>query len=123
MTHSLRLQRSRKKGYRTPEGTIYVGRPTIWGNPFQAKKFGHTKSVNLHRRWINGNIGALILGRLGFTSEEIDSLTRWRARLLPRLHELVDKPLQCWCSTKAPCHADTLMKTAKQSVEYERCVL
>ena len=29
-----RIQRQRTKGWRMPEGAIYVGRPTVWGNPF-----------------------------------------------------------------------------------------
>ncbi len=29
-----RIQRKRTKGWRMPEGAVYVGRPTIWGNPF-----------------------------------------------------------------------------------------
>lgn len=29
-----RLQRQRTKGWRMPEGAIYVGRPSPWGNPF-----------------------------------------------------------------------------------------
>lgn len=32
-----RIQRSRKKGWRMPEGAIYVGRPSRWGNPFPWK--------------------------------------------------------------------------------------
>lgn len=30
-----RIQRKRTKGWRMPEGAIYVGRPTKWGNPIQ----------------------------------------------------------------------------------------
>ena len=30
-----RIQRQRVKGWRMPEGAVYVGRPTIYGNPFQ----------------------------------------------------------------------------------------
>lgn len=30
-----RIQRSREKGWTMPDGAIYVGRPTRWGNPFQ----------------------------------------------------------------------------------------
>ena len=30
-----RIQRQRTRGWRMPEGAIYVGRPTRWGNPFQ----------------------------------------------------------------------------------------
>lgn len=29
-----RIQRKRSKGWRMPEGAVYVGRPTKWGNPF-----------------------------------------------------------------------------------------
>lgn len=29
-----RIQRKRTKGWRMPEGAVYVGRPTKWGNPF-----------------------------------------------------------------------------------------
>ena len=28
-----RIQRKRRKGWRIPEGTVYVGRPTKWGDP------------------------------------------------------------------------------------------
>ena len=31
-----RIQRQRTKGWRMPEGAVYVGRPTKWGNPFEA---------------------------------------------------------------------------------------
>jgi hypothetical protein len=29
-----RIQRKRTKGWKIPEGAVYVGRPTIYGNPF-----------------------------------------------------------------------------------------
>jgi hypothetical protein len=29
-----RIQRQRTKGWRMPEGAIYVGRPSVWGNPW-----------------------------------------------------------------------------------------
>jgi hypothetical protein len=30
----VRIQRRRVKGWRMPEGAVYVGRPSRWGNPF-----------------------------------------------------------------------------------------
>lgn len=30
----IRIQRKRIKGWKMPQNTIYVGRPTLWGNPF-----------------------------------------------------------------------------------------
>lgn len=32
-----RIQRKRIKGWRMPEGAVFVGRPTKWGNPFQLR--------------------------------------------------------------------------------------
>lgn len=29
-----RIQRQRTKGWRMPEGAVYVGRPSRWGSPF-----------------------------------------------------------------------------------------
>ena len=37
-----RIQRRRTKGWRMPEGAIYVGRPTIWGNPYRVIRQGKT---------------------------------------------------------------------------------
>ena len=36
--HPQRIQRKRTKGWRMPEGAVYVGRPTKYGNPFEAYK-------------------------------------------------------------------------------------
>lgn len=35
MSAPQRIQRKRTKGWRMPEGAVYVGRPTKWGNLFQ----------------------------------------------------------------------------------------
>lgn len=34
----VRIQRRRAPGWRMPEGAIYVGRPSRWGNPFWVGK-------------------------------------------------------------------------------------
>ena len=31
----IRIQRRRTKGWRMPDGAVYLGRPTKWGNPFE----------------------------------------------------------------------------------------
>lgn len=38
MSAPRRIQRKRTAGWRMPDGAVYVGRPTRWGNPF---KLGH----------------------------------------------------------------------------------
>lgn len=117
---AVRLQRSRKKGTRTPPGAIYVGRPTRWGNPFMVARFGHMKAINLHRAWLHGRIAALSLERLGFCPVEIDALFRMRARVLTEIHALAGHSLTCWCPLTSPCHADLLLHLAAQHSEIER---
>lgn len=108
-----RLQRSRKRGYRTPPGVVYVGRPTVFGNPFRTDRFGHARSVLLYRRWIAHELSALRLEALGFHPSEIDALTRLRERLDTRLPDLAGRSLQCWCPvTSRWCHADVLIDIA-----------
>ncbi len=41
MTTPLRIQRMRAKGWRMPDGAIYVGRPSMWGNPFRVGQRWH----------------------------------------------------------------------------------
>lgn len=64
-----RIQRKRTKGWRMPDGAIYVGRPTKWGNPFRVesdwllwtgvalgfkgdKLSRHRAAVHLYRAWL-----------------------------------------------------------------------
>jgi hypothetical protein len=120
MNHPKRLQRPRRRGYRTPPGVIYVGRPTIWGNPFQGRA-GHCEAVKLHSFWLAGELGALTLERLRFSPGEIDALTRLRQRVLSRVHELAGRDLQCWCPTTALCHADALLMRLTALSRTEAC--
>lgn len=108
-----RHQRSRRKGARTPEGVLYCGRPTIRGNPFSAKRFGHARSVRLFRAWLKGRLGALTLERLGFCPAEIEALERQRMKLLDHLRWLRGRDLQCWCPLSSNwCHVDVLIEVA-----------
>ena len=34
----IRIQRKRTKGWRMPENTVYVGRGSVWGNPYYAHR-------------------------------------------------------------------------------------
>ena len=116
-----RIQRSRKKGFITPPDVIYVGRPTMWGNPFKHRQWGHAKAVNLHRRWLEGDLAALSLERLGFCPAEVDALQRLRIRVLTGLHTLAGHDLACWCPLSTPwCHAELLLDMAPSYADFER---
>ena len=83
-----RVQRKRTKGWRMPANTLYVGRPSRWGNPFDVESYGRERSMVLYRN-----------------------------NVLPRLDltELRGKNLACWCSLDdEPCHADILLEAANR---------
>lgn len=111
-----RVTRPRGRGWRVPEGTVYVGRPTLWGNPFTGTGAGHARSVILHREWLRGRIGALTLERsLRFCPAQIDAIERLRRRVIANLPRLRGRHLACWCpQTSAWCHANTLLDLANR---------
>jgi hypothetical protein len=85
-----RIQRKRKKGWKMPEGAIYVGRPTRFGNPFSVEGFGRNLAVfNFRQRMRN-----MQLVNPSF------------------FDELRGKDLACWCPLDKPCHADVLLEIA-----------
>lgn len=116
-----RIARRRGRNAPLPEGAIYVGRPTMWNNPFSGRQWGHAKSVKLHRRWLNHEIGALTLEKMGFCPAEIDAMERLRIRVLDRLHTLAEHDLACWCPLSSQwCHADNLLELAPVYADYNR---
>lgn len=93
-----RLSRSRSSGSKLPEGTVYVGRPTVWGNPFSSQT--HEDAAGEFRRWL------LDPDRL--------ELTEKRRRILKMLRQLEGRNLSCWCPPGASCHGDTLLELANR---------
>lgn len=106
MTAPVRIQRHRTKGWRMPEGAVYVGRPTRWGNPFRPtdldlhdRPLGLLRSVELDR-----------LATLRFVEEgEPEDVERWLAPLRSAT------ALVCWCPVGQPCHADTLIELLREA--------
>jgi hypothetical protein len=93
-----RIQRKRLAGWKMPENTVYVGRPTIWGNPFDMSR-GETRMSVLtwYRMWLTGKknkAGSNLL----------------REKVLAQVYTLRGKNLACWCPLDQPCHADILLE-------------
>ncbi|WP_109808392.1 DUF4326 domain-containing protein [Sphingosinithalassobacter portus] len=110
-----RIQRTRRRFNFTPPGAVYVGRPTLWSNPFSGRaRIGHKRSVILYRAWVTGSLDPSTLLRIGVFSEaEVFALRRWRDRLIAALPQLRGRNLQCWCPlTSDWCHAETLLRLA-----------
>jgi hypothetical protein len=89
-TKPVRIQLSRKKGWRMPENTVKVSRPGKWGNPFTVEDYGRQIAVSNYRIRLHGliDIGAVDLA------------------------ELRGKNLACFCPLDQPCHADVLLELA-----------
>lgn len=96
-----RIQRKRTSGWRMPEGAVYVGRPTKWGNPWQV---GPAMSP-AGAVWRYNDAA---LGRLGRFTYGVPDVATIRA-------ELAGRDLVCWCPLDQPCHADILLELANES--------
>jgi hypothetical protein len=86
-----RIQRSRAKGWKMPPNTVYVGRPTQFGNPYSLEG--------------------------GWSREQV--VEKYRERMKHANHEFIrlelrGKNLACWCPLNQPCHADVLLEIANR---------
>jgi len=75
---------------------VYIGRPSIWGNPFSHMA------------------GTLAEFRVKTREEAIECFAKWienQPGLMGRLPELRGKVLGCWCCPKA-CHGEVLVRLA-----------
>jgi Domain of unknown function (DUF4326) len=98
-----RVQRKRVKGWRLPPNTVYVGRPTKWGNPYGASAWGQAKATGMF---------CALLSDPRADSHRHEKHMR---RILRDIHELRGKNLACWCPLDGPCHADALLKLAAEA--------
>lgn len=103
----VRVQRRRAKGWRMPENTVVVTRPTKWGNPFVPGRHGNAEEcVNLYQIVTGGLLCASV------DRETVAAQERLQAAVLADLAELRGKNLACFCRLDRPCHADVLLALA-----------
>lgn len=97
-----RIQRKREKGWRKPEGAVYVGRGSRWGNPYRV---GDLNPYSASEEHPDG---------LPATAEEVVALYQMGVMFLPAelFLPLAGKDLMCWCDESEPCHADVLLEIA-----------
>ncbi|MDQ3200496.1 MAG: DUF4326 domain-containing protein [Verrucomicrobiota bacterium] len=79
-----------------PKDAVYVGRPTVWGNPFVVgaeliggEKLTAEKAVALYHQYAND----------AFDERDLRACLR-------------GKNLACWCPLDRACHADVLLELA-----------
>ena len=98
---ALRVQLSRRKGWRMPPAAVKVDRSTRWGNPFRVgsthPEHGYIatseQSVELFREYILSRPALLIEARRGL-----------------RGHDLA-----CWCALNNPCHANVWLELVNET--------
>ena len=119
--HPRRIQRLRAKGWRMPPGTVYVGRPGPFGNPFGDSP--HGVYANPIQVWFRVNVAdnaaeayELWLAGKIIQAETNKSLLMAREVILRLMHSLRGKNLACWCPLDRPCHADVLLKLANAAL-------
>lgn len=99
-----RIQRQRTAGWRMPPNTVYVGRPSKWGNPFVVgETHGNFGRIRSAERAVD--LFELHIGPMG--NYEYDDGTH-------NLEELRGKNLACWCPLDQPCHADWVRSLCDQ---------
>ena len=89
-----------KRDPETPADAMYVGRPTLWGNPFThltsnlaTRVESRKEAVSLYKDWI-------------YKPQQ-----DWIRQAAKK--ELKGKDLVCWCAP-AECHAEILMEIANE---------
>lgn len=116
-----RIQRKRTKGWRMPPNTVYVGRPTKWGNPFwYLQKFSSAgDSLIAYRMALNDywNPEELKHVHEGPFHVACQCFSEWNKKFKygarnTAIAELKGKDLACWCPLDQLCHADVLLEIA-----------
>jgi hypothetical protein len=102
-----RIQRRRGKDWRLPEGgATYVGRGSIYGNPFICDD--PAVAADLFRRWLAREKVVIPEG----TSCTGACAVVDRERMLRHIPMLRGKTIMCWCPVDRPCHGDVLLELA-----------
>lgn len=95
-----------------PEGAVYVGRPTMWGNRFTPEQYwaaGYSGSLEVALRHCVDAYRAWLLGEKHWAhGSDLPPV--------PDVSELRGKDLACWCPLSAdyPCHAAVLLEIANR---------
>ncbi|MEV8048934.1 DUF4326 domain-containing protein [Streptomyces bacillaris] len=138
MTQPVRIQRRRTAGWRAPEGAVYVGRGSRYGNPYRLGATQiRTPGIDGTDWQHEGRLGKTSGDRHAFVHPDktvtwhlvqdatpqqvIELYRRWlaeRPALLKAVREqLAGRDLMCWCPLPAEgepdyCHAAVLLTLA-----------
>ena len=97
------IQRKRIPGYKHPNNTVSVARPSIFGNPFEVTETRDAQAATrLYAFW-------LLSDKFTFQPDR-------KKRILENIHKLRGKNLSCFCPLDQPCHRDVLLVLANHKI-------
>lgn len=120
-----RVQRRRVAGWKMPAETIYVGRPTRWGNPFAPYSIRHLVASEI-------SLATEFPMRVAVRCWSLEECLAWFRIYIGQMRRLTangykrgdprgdllgplrGKNLACWCPLDRPCHADILLELANE---------
>lgn len=108
-----RIRLRRTKGWRMPDNTISVARPSYWGNPWHVGRDGDARQCVAHFRRMATRCAVVHWPRDAADSERS---VRFANTEFIRA-QLAGKNLACWCALDQPCHADVLLEIANGTSE------
>ena len=113
-----------------PEGAVYVGRPTKYGNPFKIVgdmiygDASHRRTIFDPWIYIEPSDNDFIDWKSPLQDIVVSLYVNWLAGndknyiilppTMPELLPLHGKNLACWCRLDQRCHADVLLELANQ---------
>jgi len=80
---------------------VYIGRPSIWGNPYTHRKDETT-------------LAKFVVATRREAIEKYEDHLRSSPELLEKLEELRGKKLGCWCKPNS-CHGDIIIKLLEEN--------
>lgn len=132
MTTPKRIQLRRTAGWRMPENTAKVARPTIWGNPYKVSKYGLPLCLAMFRNTANGlwqplEIPELVAADPAIIDDLYESHNAWTRRIKEYGNHpaeiirvgLGGLDLACFCSLSSECHGTVLLEIANPGLKIE----
>lgn len=127
-----RFQRRRTKGWQAPAGAVYVGRGTMWGNPWQAHGLtvigpawaeyeGRPMSSQVFTPGASSQVAVAhrvteeeaVIAAVGQFRDYCTTMrVQQHAEFMEWIAPLRGRDLMCWCAEDVPCHADVLLEHA-----------
>lgn len=107
---AIAVQQRRSKGWRKPDNTVSVARPSKWGNPYVIRRRAGGRFAVL-------SSGGHMLGVFDTEHEARAEAVRLFALYAEPLAEtiraeLAGKNLMCFCRLDSPCHRNVLLRIA-----------